>query len=80
MILPKLTFVFDRKGQSSRTKPASVELRVYADGKQKYISTGIRLLPKEWSNGEVNSCRTDYKELNEQLHLFKKKVLFTSRI
>ena len=75
MILPKLTFTYDRKGQSSRMKPASVELRVYADGKQKYISTGIRLLPKEWSNGEVNSCRTDYKELNEQLHLFKKKVL-----
>ena len=74
MISTSLTLVFDRKGQASRTKPASVELRVYADGKQKYISTGIKLLPKEWSKGMVNSCRKDYQELNEQLFLIVKKT------
>lgn len=74
MILPTLTFVYDRRGRASRTKPASVELSVYADGKRKYISTGVKLLPKEWSKGEVNSCRPDYAELNELLFTFKRKV------
>lgn len=75
MILPKLEFIYDRKGRAGKGKPASVELRVYADRKQKYITTGVKLLPREWSNGEVSSCRKDYKEQNELLHTFKKKCL-----
>ena len=74
MKLVKLTFVYDRRGRATRSNPAGVELYVYADGKKKYISTGVRLLPKEWSHGEVSACRDDYEELNEQLRLFKKKA------
>lgn len=73
-MLPKLTFVYDRRGRAGRNRPASVELRVYADGKQKYISTGINLLKKEWANGEVSACREDYVELNEQLALIKRRT------
>lgn len=73
-MLPKLTFVYDRRGRAGRNRPASVELRVYADGKQKYISTGINLLKKEWANGEVSACREDYAELNEQLALIKRRT------
>lgn len=75
MILPKLTFVYDRRGRGSRTNPAVVELSVYADGKRKYISTGVKLFPREWSDGEVRACHKDYKELNEQLHAFRSKAL-----
>ncbi len=74
MILPKLTLVYDRRKRASRTNPAQVELKVYADKKQKYISTGIKLLPREWSRGSVNACRPDYIELNEQLHALVKKA------
>lgn len=71
-MIPKLTFVFDRKGQGSKTKEAVVELRIAADGKRKYISTGISVLPKEWSDGSVVG-RKDWKELNDQLQMMKKK-------
>lgn len=74
MVIPTLTFVYDRKGRGSRTNPASVELSVYADKKRKYLTTGVKLFPKEWSGGAVNANRSDYQELNEQLHLFRKKV------
>jgi integrase len=78
MIIPTLTFKFDRRGRASRTNPASVELEVYVDRKKrKYINTGVKLYPKEWrkSTGEVNSCRSDYLELNDQLQAFKRKTL-----
>lgn len=72
MIVPNLTYVYDRKGQSSRTKTGVVELRITANRQRKYISTGVKLLPKEWSNGSVVG-RMDWKELNEQLQVLKKK-------
>lgn len=67
-----LTLVFDRKGQSSKTKAGVVELRIAADNVRKYISTGVKLLPKEWSNGSVIG-RMDWKEVNDQLQILKRK-------
>lgn len=72
MMLPKLTFVFDRKGQATRTKPSVVELRISAGKVRKYVSTGVKLLPKEWSDGSVVG-RKDWKELNDQLQIVKRK-------
>lgn len=74
MIVPTLTFIYDRKGLAGRTTPAPVELRIYAARKRKYITTGIKLLPKEWSNGSVSACRPDYMELNDLLHAIKRKA------
>ena len=71
-MVPTLTFIYDRKGQATKTKAAVVELRITADKVRKYISTGVKLLPKEWSNGSV-VCRRDFKELNDQLQVMKKK-------
>lgn len=72
MVTPKLTFVFDRKGQASAKKTGVVELRISQGKVRKYISTGIQLFPKEWSNGSVVS-RKDWKEVNDQLQVLKKK-------
>lgn len=71
-MVPTLTFIYDRKGQATRTKAAVVELRITADKVRKYISTGVKLLPKEWSNGSVVG-RKDWKDLNDQLQIMKKK-------
>lgn len=71
-MVPNLTFIFDRKGQATKTKAAVVELRITAGNTRKYISTGVKLLPKEWSNGSVVG-RKDWKEVNEQLQLIKKR-------
>lgn len=67
-----LTYVYNRKGKATKTSPAVVELRITADKARKYISTGVKLLPKEWSNGSVVG-RKDWKELNDQLQIIKKK-------
>lgn len=72
MKIPKIEFVYDRRGQASNKKSAVVEVRISYGGQRKYISTGIKLLKKEWSNGSV-VCRTDWKELNEQLQLYRKR-------
>lgn len=67
-----LTYVFDRKKVASKTKAGVVELKISSNGKRKYISTGVRLLAKEWSNGSVVG-RKDWKELNDQLQTIKRK-------
>ena len=71
-MIPNLTLVYDRKGQATSKKSAVVELRITAGKTRKYISTGVKLLPKEWSNGSVVG-RTDWKVLNEQLQVMKKR-------
>ena len=67
-----LTYVFDRKKVASKVRTGVVELRISSNGKRKYISTGVKLLQKEWSNGSVVG-RKDWKEVNDQLQTIKKK-------
>ena len=67
-----LTFIYDRKGQSSSKKTAMVELRISMGKEKAYLSTGIKLLPKEWSKGSVVG-RADWKELNGQLEIIKRR-------
>ena len=71
-MVPNLTFVYDRKGLATNKKAAVVELRITAGKTRKYISTGVKLLRKEWSNGAVVG-RDDWKELNDQLQGIKKR-------
>lgn len=73
MILPSLTFIFDRKGQSREKKEGLIELRISAGDDRKYISTGVRVRPKEWKDGSVVG-RRDWHELNLLLDTFKEKA------
>lgn len=68
----KLTFVFDRKKVADKKKEGVIELKITAGGKRKYISTGVKVFPKEWKNGEVVGCR-DWKEKNDFLQTLKRK-------
>lgn len=72
MKIPTFAFVFDRKGVATNKKEASVELKICAEGKRKYLATGVRLLKKEWSNGFVVG-REDSNELNYQLLLLMRR-------
>ena len=69
-----LTFVFDRKRETKRDKKKTgvVELRITCDKVRTYMSTGIWLHDKEWSNGKVVG-KEDWKELNERLNAIYKK-------
>lgn len=68
----KLTFLFDRRKKASKTKEAVVELRITAQGKRSYISTGVWLLKNQWSNGLVVNHK-DWKQLNERLQMMYRK-------
>lgn len=71
-MIPKLTFIYDRKGQATKSKQGVVELIISNGRVRKYMATGIKLSPREWSNGSVVG-RPDWKELNDQLQTLKKK-------
>ena len=63
---PLVEFVYNRHKTASATKEAAVELRVSYQKEQKYMSTGVRLLPKHWRRGMVIN-RVDAIQLNQTL-------------
>lgn len=72
MGVPKVKMVYDRRHRASTSKEGSVELRVCFEGKQKFVSTGVMVYPKQWD--ERNECvklRHDATALNKALSDFK---------
>lgn len=63
---PVITYIHNRYGKASATKDAVIELRIAYNNKQKYLSTGIRLYPREWQRGRVVN-RLDAAILNKTL-------------
>lgn len=63
---PILKYIYNRYGKASPTRDAVIELRIAYDNRQKYLSTRIRLLPKEWQRGRVVN-RLDAAILNKTL-------------
>ena len=63
---PIVTLVFNRRHSATTTKEAAVELRISYRKQQKYMSTGIRLLPKHWHRGRVVN-RFDAAQINQTL-------------
>ncbi len=68
-----LTFIFDRNKRSDRNKEGSVELRMTLYKKQRYIGTGVRVLPKHWKSGQVVGLE-DAEELNQSFSRLRRKV------
>ena len=63
---PILKYIYNRYRKASPTRDAVIELRIAFNNKQKYLSTGIRLYPKEWQRGRVVN-RLDAAILNKTL-------------
>lgn len=66
---PTFTLMFDRQKRASKTKEGSVELRITWNRVQKHVTTGVRVLPKQWRNGQIVN-RLDALELQRTLDLF----------
>lgn len=64
--MPVVGLVYNRYGRASATQDAVIEIRVYYEKKTKYMSTRIRVYPKEWQRGRVVG-RIDAVILNKQL-------------
>lgn len=65
-MIPKVKPVFDRKGKAGKKGEGEVEVYVYFNGSKRYLSTGIRVHKREWSDGVI-SMRCDAVELNKRL-------------
>lgn len=66
MLTPIITTVFDRRKRASAKKEGSIEIRITYGRKQRYITTGIRCLPKQWRSGCIVN-RLDAFELQNEL-------------
>ena len=53
---PNVELIYNRRHTATTTKEAAVELRVSFRKQQKYMATGIKLLPKHWHRGRVSAC------------------------
>lgn len=65
-VFPKISFIYDRYKKASSKKKAAIEIRITHNRKQKYISTGVEVYPKEWKRDSVVG-RLDAQQLNQQL-------------
>lgn len=66
-------FIYDRKKTATTKKAASLEIRFTMGSKQKYVSTGIKLLKGEWRCGRVVK-RDDRDFLNDLLISYHKRA------
>jgi len=51
MLVPKIVFVYDRRGKSDKKHKGNIDLRITYQRKQKYVSTGITVYPHQWKGG-----------------------------
>lgn len=71
MKIPKYKFVYDRRHTATSKKKASVDFVVTYNYKQKYISTGVSLLPQNWNVKLSKVMKLENAvSLNEQLKMF----------
>lgn len=67
MNYPQVSLIYNRYKKASSIRKATIEIRISYKRKQKYISTGIKVLPNQWSEGKVIKC-PQALELNMQLN------------
>lgn len=66
---PTISLVYDRHHRASNKKEGAIELRITYERKQKYVTTGVRCLPKHWRNGNITN-RLDAFEMQNTLDMF----------
>lgn len=66
MKLPTITLVYDRRKVADKNRKGTVDVQVNYCGKQKFFSTGISLLPKEW-NSKEKLCKGSNAVVNNKL-------------
>ena len=64
--------IFDRKKKANKDTEGLLEIRISANRKSYYISTGVHVLPKQWAGTVLH--RADAETLNERLGSMVRKV------
>lgn len=66
---PTLKLMFDRRGRATSTKEGAIELRITYDRKQRFATTGVRVLPRQWRRGRIVN-RVDAYEMQNTLDMY----------
>lgn len=64
---PRLAYIYNRYKKASSKRKASIELRITYNYKQKYISTGIEVYPKQWKDNNIIN-HPEAEHLNRELN------------
>ena len=73
MSYPTISVVFDRRKKANNRTPGFIEIRVAYQYNKKYISTGLKVLPKNWKNGRVTGVM-EAKMMNQRIEAILNKV------
>ena len=73
MSYPTVSVVFDRRKKANNRTPGFIEIRVGYQYTRKYISTGLKVLPKNWKNGRVTGVM-EAKTMNQRIETMLNKV------
>jgi len=68
-----MKLIFDRQHRATAKKEGSIELRITWQRKQRFATTGIRVLPRQWRNGRIVN-RIDALELQDTLDAYVAKA------
>lgn len=66
---PKLRFLFDRRKQSDKKTAGTIEIEVLLQGKRKYISTGVQVLPSQWKPDKEDPIQNNVDAINLNLKI-----------
>lgn len=69
MGVPILKVLFDRQKRASKTKEGAIEVRITYNRVQRFVTTGVRVLPNQWRDGRIVK-RVDAFELQHTLDVF----------
>lgn len=73
MNIPLVAYVFDRKKQASADKPGKIEIRITSGKVQKYVATGISVLPGCWQRGMVVNL-PNAASLNNRISIMRRQI------
>lgn len=65
--------VFDRKKKAGARKMGSIDIRLSQERRTLYFATGIKVLPKQWHDGQIIN-RVDAAEMQQTLDIMLKHV------
>lgn len=69
MGVPVLKVLYDRQKRASKTKEGAIEVRITYNRVQRFVTTGVRVLPNQWRDGRIVK-RVDAFELQHALDVF----------
>ena len=68
MKYPTIRYIYNRRGNAGAETAASIEVLVTHERKRKYIATGVKVLPNQWSDTKHVIRHPDNHSLNMRIH------------